>query len=231
MSTQMTFLAVPTTTPKLSTLRETPVARIRTAGAETASLLELLGAIIGPDTALAVLTRFPTIQDLARANLAEIEQHVHGVGPTGAARLKAALELGRRLLSAPIDEQPQVRSPADAANLLMPTMSMLEQEHLCAILLNTRNRVIQIVTIYIGSLNSTPVRIADLFRQAVRLNAAAVIVAHNHPSGDPSPSLEDVSLTRNLITAGQIMDVEILDHLVIGHGQFVSLKERGLAFS
>jgi DNA repair protein RadC len=228
---QTSFLTAPPVVPSLRTLRETPAARISTMGVNAVSLLELLGAILGnADTALAVLAQFPALSDLATANVLELEQ-VHGVGKAGAVRIKAALELGRRLLSAGPEERFQIRSPADAATLLMPEMSLLEQEHLKVVLLDTRNRVVTVVTVYVGSLNTSVVRVSELFRDAIRLNVAAVIVVHNHPSGDPSPSPEDVSVTRNMIAAGQLLDIEVLDHIVIGQQRFVSLKERGLAFS
>ena len=145
-------------------------------------------------------------------------------------QLKASLELGRRLLASAPEERAQIRSPADAANLLMLEMSMLEQEHLRVILLDTRNRILAIDTVYKGSLNSSVVRVGELFRGAIRRNAAAVIIAHNHPSGDPAPSPEDVTVTRQVVEAGKLLDVEVLDHIVIGRGRFVSLKERGLGF-
>jgi DNA repair protein RadC len=109
-------------------------------------------------------------------------------------------------------------------------MGMLEQEHLRVILLDTRNRIITIDTVYKGSLNSSMVRVGELFRRAIRRNAAAIIVAHNHPSGDPTPSPEDVAVTRQVVQAGQMLDIEVLDHIIIGRGRFVSLKERGLGF-
>ena len=231
MTTQISFLKAVPTVPSLRTLRETPATRISTVGATSVSVLELLGAILGnADTALAVLAQFPALSDLAKANLLELEQ-VHGVGKAGAVRIKAALEMGRRLLSTSPEERSQIRSPADAANLLMPEMSLLEQEHLKMVLLDTRNRVVTVTTVYVGSLNTSVVRVSELFREAIRLNVAAVIVAHNHPSGDPAPSPEDVALTRNIIAAGELLDIEVLDHVVIGCQRFVSLKERGLAFS
>lgn len=153
------------------------------------------------------------------------------MGRTTAARLKAALELGRRLLTESPDERPQIASPADAANLLLAEMSALEKEEVRVILLDTRNRVLDIPTVYVGSLNTTVVRIGELFRAAIRQNAAAIILVHNHPSSDPSPSPEDVRLTEMTVQAGNLMDVELLDHLIIGGGgRFVSLKERGLGF-
>jgi DNA repair protein RadC len=123
----------------------------------------------------------------------------------------------------------QIRSPADAALLLLGEMGALDQEQLRVVLLDTRNRVMSVETVYVGSLNAAIVRPAEVFREAVRRNACSVIVAHNHPSGDPSPSPEDIATTRTIIAAGQLLDIETLDHLVIGQG-WVSLKERGLAF-
>ena len=183
-----------------------------------------------PDTALAVLNQFPTLEDIARASYAELED-VACISKPSAARIRAALELGRRLVSTMPHERPSITSPADAANLVMSEMSLLEQEQLRVILLDTRNRVQGIQTIYQGSLNTMMVRIAELFREAIRANCAGIIVVHAHPSGDPSPSPEDVALTRDLVQAGKLLSVEVLDHLVIGKGNFVSLHERGLGFS
>ena len=110
-------------------------------------------------------------------------------------------------------------------------MSMLEQEYLKVILLDTRNRVIDIVEIYHGSLNSSQVRVAELFKPAIQRMAAAIIVTHNHPSGDPTPSPDDVAVTRAIVFAGKLLDMQVVDHLIIGHnGHYVSLKERGLGF-
>jgi DNA repair protein RadC len=112
----------------------------------------------------------------------------------------------------------------------MSEMMFLEQEHLKLVLLDTRNRVLGTPTIYVGSLNSSVIRIGELFRAALKENAAAFIVAHNHPSGDPSPSPEDIRVTKQLVQAGKLLDVEVLDHVIIGRQRFVSLKERGLGF-
>lgn len=176
-----------------------------------------------------LLAHFRGLPGIARASIAEL-QEVNGIGPAKAAEIKAALELGRRLLAAAPEERPQVTSPADAANLLMSEMMFLEQEHLRLILLDTRNRVLGTPTVYQGSLNTSVVRVGELFRHALKENAAAFIVVHNHPSGDPSPSPEDVHVTRQLVQAGELLDISILDHIVIGRQQFVSLKERGLGF-
>ncbi len=145
-------------------------------------------------------------------------------------QLKAALELGRRLMTVSPHERPQVRSPAEAAELIMTEMSLLEQEQLRTILLDTRNTVLGVPLVYQGSLNTAVVRVGELFRHAIRANAAAIIVAHNHPSGDPAPSPEDVRVTRAVVEAGKLLNIDVLDHLVIGHQRFVSMKERGLGF-
>ncbi|MDW8405351.1 RadC family protein, partial [Chloroflexus sp.] len=129
-----------------------------------------------------------------------------------------------------IDERFPIRSPADVAALLMVEMSHLDQEHLRTVLLDTKNRVQQISTIYIGSLNSATIRIGEVFKDAVRRNSAAIIVVHNHPSGEATPSPEDIQVTRQLVAAGRLLDIEVLDHLIIGRGHYVSLRERGLGF-
>lgn len=154
-----------------------------------------------------------------------------GIGPAKAAQIKAAIELGRRLTLQSPEDRPAIQSPKDAADLLQYEMGILEQEELRVILLDTRNRVEEIISQYKGSLNSSQVRVGELFRAAIRRNAAAIIVVHNHPSGDPTPSPDDIALTRAIVQAGKLLDVEVLDHLVIGHGRYVSLKERGLGFS
>jgi|Deesub1362A_J573_1020465.scaffolds.fasta_scaffold01885_10 DNA repair protein RadC len=153
-----------------------------------------------------------------------------GIGPAKAAQLKAAIELGRRLSTLSGDEKPSIRSPEEAANLLLYEMGALEQEHFRVLLLDTRNRLIRGAEVYRGSLNSSLIRVGEIFREAIRSNAAAIIIAHNHPSGDPTPSPEDVSVTRAIVKAGKLLDIEVLDHLVIGRGRFVSLKSRGLGF-
>jgi DNA repair protein RadC len=167
---------------------------------------------------------------LQRLSFEEITK-MHGLGEAKAAQIKAALEIGRRLLLAQPEQRPQIASPSDVANLLMVEMSHLEQEHLRVVLLNTKNHVLKIPTVYIGSISSSAVRIGEVFKEALKLNAAHLIVVHNHPSGDPTPSPEDIAVTRHLIEAGTLLDVEVLDHLVIGQGRWVSLRERRLGFT
>jgi DNA repair protein RadC len=125
----------------------------------------------------------------------------------------------------------QVKSPADVAALLMVEMSHLDQEELRVVLLDTKNRIQRIETVYRGSLNTSMVRVGEVYKAAIRLNSAALIVVHNHPSGDPTPSPEDVLVTRQIVEAGALFDVEALDHLVIGQGRYVSMREKGLGFT
>jgi DNA repair protein RadC len=166
---------------------------------------------------------------LAQMSVSQLE-HVKGLGKAKAVELHAALELGRRLIVTAPENRPIVKSPADAANLLVD-MGTLQQEQMRALLLDTKNRVLSIHVVYAGSVNTTVIRVAELFKEAVRQNCAAIIIAHNHPSGDPTPSPEDAAVTGEIVKAGKILDIDVLDHLVIGTGnQFVSLKERGLGF-
>ena len=176
-----------------------------------------------------LLTRFGGLTGLAQASLDEL-MAVNGIGEAKAIELKATFELGKRLVVAAPHERPVVKSPADAANLLLMEMGPLEQEHLRTVIMDTKNRVLKVHTVYIGSLNAAVVRVGELFREAIRLNAAAVIVAHNHPSGDPTPSPEDVRVTRQIVEGGKLLNIDVLDHLVIGQQRWVSLKERGLGF-
>jgi DNA repair protein RadC len=218
---------------KLLPLRERPVERV-SARADACTIIELLAALLGGpqpiETADALLAHFNgRLSDLRRAPVHEIAD-IHGIGQQNAARIKAAVELGLRLTLNTEEDRPTIHSPADAAAMLQHEMSALEQEHLRVILLDTRNRVIDIVEIYHGSLNSAQVRVAELFKPAIQRMSAAIILVHNHPSGDPTPSPDDVAVTRAVVQAGKLLDIDTLDHLVIGRGRFVSLKERGLGF-
>lgn len=216
---------------------ERPRERLRDYGSSAVSTAELLAIIMRVGNrdenvimlAQRLLTCTGGLTGLARASIEELTS-VKGIGEAKAIELKAALELGKRLLVAAPDERPTVKSPADAANLLLLDMAPLEQEHLRTVIMDSKNRVLKVHTVYIGSLNAAHVRIAELFREAIRLNAAALIVAHNHPSGDPTPSPEDVHVTRQIVEAGKLLNVDVLDHLVIGQQRWVSLKERGLVF-
>ena len=212
------------------------LAQMGAGGLSNAELLAILlrvgvageNAVRVAERLLAQLQGLPGIHRASYAELCGLK----GIGPAKAAQLMAAIELGRRIAISSPDERPAINSPADAANLLMYQMAALDQEYLFVILLDTRNRVLgRPQEVYHGSLNTSMIRVGELFREAVKVNAAALIVAHNHPSGDPSPSPEDVAVTRAIVEAGKLLDVEVLDHLVIGQNRFVSLKERGLGFS
>jgi DNA repair protein RadC len=216
---------------------ERPRERLAHLGPQSLSNAELLAILlrvgVKGENAVQVgqrlLQHFGGLAGLHRADFQELFAE-HGLGLAKAAQIKAAIELGNRLqLEAP-EERPAVHSPADAAALVQYEMSALEQEEMRVILLDTRNRVLKIKQVYKGSANSSQVRVNELFKDAIRANAVSIIVIHNHPSGDPTPSPDDVAVTRAMTQAGKLLDIEVLDHLVIGRGQFVSLKDRGLGF-
>ncbi|MGB1250118.1 MAG: RadC family protein [Candidatus Promineifilaceae bacterium] len=216
---------------------ERPRERLLQYGAQALSSAELLAIILRSGTAgqnvkylaEALVNYFSGLPGIARASVQEL-QSLEGIGPAKAAQIKAALELGRRLMTTAPEEKPAIQSPADAANIFMTEMAFLMQEHLRVMLLDTRNRVMRVETIYKGSLNTAVVRVAEIFRPAIKDNAASIVLAHNHPSGDPSPSAEDVRMTRQVIKAGALLKIDVLDHVIIGNNRYVSLKERGLAF-
>lgn len=182
------------------------------------------------NVAMRILAEFDGLAGLARAEYAELCGQ-HGLNHAKSSEIMAALELGRRIASLAPEERAQISCPQDAASLLTAEMDPLVQENLVVLLLNTRNRVVARRTVYIGTVNSSAVRPAEVLRPAIRENAPSIIVAHNHPSGDPTPSPEDISVTGDLVAAGKLMDIELLDHLIIGRGgRFTSLKEKRLGF-
>lgn len=214
-----------------------PRERLAKNGAHVLSNPELLAVLLrvgvpgenAVDVANRLLKDLGGLPGLHRAEFSELCSQ-HGVGLAKAAQIKAAIELGNRLSVIAPDERPAVHSPADAAALVLYEMGALEQEQLRVMLLDTRNKVDGIIEVYQGSLNSSQVRVGELFKSAIRRSAASIIVVHNHPSGDPTPSPDDVAVTRAIVQAGKILDIAVLDHLVIGRGRYVSLKERGLGF-
>lgn len=215
-----------------------PRERLASLGPQALSNAELLAILlrvgVKGESAVTVgnrlLNQFNGLTGLHRAPFADLKRQ-HGLGDAKAAQIKAAVELGRRLTLESPAERAAINSPADAAALVQYEMSALEQEHLRVILLDRRNRVLETVEIYKGSVNSSQVRVGEIFKEAIRKNASALIVTHNHPSGDPTPSPDDVAVTRAIVQAGKLLDVDVLDHLVIGHNRWVSLKERGLGFA
>jgi len=218
-------------------IEERPRERLLHLGPQALAAAELLAILlrvgVPGENAVQVgqrlLKDFGGISGLQRAPMEELCNQ-RGIGEAKAAQIKAAIELGRRLALESPEERPAVNSPADAAALVTYEMSALEQEHLRVILLDTRNRVMEIVEIYKGSVNSSQIHVGEIFKAAIRRNAPALIVVHNHPSGDPTPSPDDAVVTRAIVQAGKLLDVDVLDHMVIGQGRWVSLKERGLGF-
>lgn len=214
-----------------------PREKLRMVGAQTLTDSELLAIIlrvgVQGESVLALSQRllheYGGLTGLLRLPFDELCL-VRGIGEAKAAQLKAALEMGRRLLLAQPEERLQVRAPGDIANLLNLEMAALEQEQLKLISLNTKNQVLKMQVVYQGTVNSSQIRVAEIFKEAIRQNATSIIVAHNHPSGDPTPSPEDVRVTEQLREAGKLLDIELLDHLVIGHQRWVSMRERSLGF-
>ncbi len=223
-------------------LREVPAAerpreRLAMRGAAGLTAAELVAIVWGSgaagrsasELAEEALARHDGLTGLARATDLELEA-IPGVGPVRAAQLAAAFELGRRLLADWPTARWTVRSPRDVADRLVLQMGRLEREELRIVLLNTKNVVLRVATVYQGNVSSSLVRVGELFRDAVRLNATGVILVHNHPSGDPTPSPDDLHLTAEALAAGRLLDIQLLDHLVVGHDAWVSLRDRGIAF-
>jgi DNA repair protein RadC len=214
-----------------------PEERMARMGAGALSTQELLALLIerggkglnAMQVAEGLLVEFGGLHGVAQASLEELLA-VAGMTESRASRIKAALELGRRQAVAVPTERTQIRCPADLAHLLMLEMGVLEQEQLRIVAMDTKNFIIKIKTLYQGSLNAAVVRVAEIFKWPIRLNAGAIALVHNHPSGDPTPSPEDVRLTEQVTEMGAALDIVVLDHLIIGHNRWVSLKERGLGF-
>jgi DNA repair protein RadC len=210
-----------------------PRHRLAHHGATALSDAELLAVITGVpclETAQRLLIAAGGLRGLQALSTVELQQLVAGISTGRAAQLKAAIELGTRVARGEHMARRQVKSPADIADLLLLEMSHLDQEHLRTVLLDTKSRVQAISTVYIGSLNAWMVRVGEVFKTAVKLNSAALVVAHNHPSGDATPSPDDVLITREIVSAGRLLDVDVLDHIVVGHRSWVSLRQRDLGF-
>ncbi|MCS6774906.1 MAG: DNA repair protein RadC [Chloroherpetonaceae bacterium] len=174
-----------------------------------------------------LLSHFEGLRGVANATIEQMSR-IKGVGPVKAVQIASAFELGRRLAALSDEERPVIRCSQDVANLLMPELRDARKECLKSLLLDTKNRVIRILTVSVGTLDSSLVHPREVFRDAVVASAASLIVAHNHPSGDPTPSPEDKRITLRLAECGRLLGIELLDHIILGHNRFVSLKERGL---
>lgn len=215
-------------------VNDRPRERLMKQGAHSLSNQELIAILLRTGTksesvlALAnrILNYFEKLHELKHATLEEIVS-IKGIGEAKAVQLLAAIELGRRLAQMQVSNRFTIRSPQDAASYLMPEMSSLTQEHFVTLFLNTKNQVLHKQTIFIGSLNSSIVHPREIFREAVKRSAASIICAHNHPSGNATPSPEDIDVTKRIQEAGYIIGIDLMDHIIIGDHQFISLKEKG----
>ncbi|MGH2604466.1 MAG: RadC family protein [Dehalococcoidia bacterium] len=217
---------------------ERPRERLKLRGASSLSDSDLIAILLNTgtvglsvtDLAQRLIVEQGGLRGLMRLEVSELAR-IRGVGDAKAVRVKAALELGRRLAAQIPDVRPQIASPDDIVTLVQIEMAALDQEQLRVVLLDTKNRVLAIRTVYQGSVNAAQIRVAEVFRDAIRHNAVAIVAIHNHPSGDPTPSAADVTVTAELAQAGALLDIELLDHLVIGDGRWVSLRRLGLGFA
>ncbi len=211
---------------------EQPAYRLAQRGPDCLSDAELLALVSGqPDLAICAQS-LHTYHGWVGLLRADIRAVTAALGTARrAANLKAALEVGRRMATAPYDDRFQVKSPADVATLFMVEMLALDQEELWVAALDTKNRLLKVDKVYRGSVNSAQIRVGEVYKEALRLNATSIIVAHNHPTSDPTPSPEDILVTKQIVEAGKLLDVEALDHLIVGGNRYVSLRERGLGFS
>ncbi|TCS79059.1 RadC family protein [Tepidibacillus fermentans] len=216
-------------------LDERPRERLMKYGAEQLSSSELLAIILRTGStnesvlqlATKILSKFETLQSLYDVTIEELMM-IKGVGKAKAIEIKAAIEFGKRIVKATPTEKETIRSPRDVFAYLGEDMRFLRQEHFVAILLDTKNHIIAKETISVGSLNASIVHPREVFKPAIKKSASAMIVAHNHPSGDPSPSREDIEITKRLYQAGEILGIDLLDHVIIGEDKYTSLKEKGL---
>ncbi|NLJ84486.1 MAG: DNA repair protein RadC [Halanaerobiaceae bacterium] len=214
---------------------ERPREKLIKYGAESLTDAELLALIIriGNNKRTAVelsqdiINKFGGLKALNYLSINELIE-VKGIGNTKAAQIKAVVELGKRLASLEREEKDIVRTPEDVVQLLMPEMRFLTQEVFKVILLDIKNQVISVPLISKGGLSSSIVHPREVFKEAIKRSAAAMILAHNHPSGIPEPSREDISITKRLLAAGEIMGIDVLDHVIIGDGIYYSMREEGM---
>ncbi|AGA58649.1 MAG: JAB domain-containing protein [Thermobacillus sp.] len=211
-----------------------PRERMMIDGAEALSDAELLAILLRTGTrnesainlANRILRECGGLRQLVDMSIAELT-NIHGVGPAKAVQLRAGIELGRRLARRAASDRPAIRKPEDAAKLVMEDLRSELKEHFVCLFLNTKNQVLARETLSVGTLNASLVHPREVFRAAIKRGSASIICLHNHPSGDPTPSPEDIALTRRLHEAGALIGIDVLDHIVIGDGRFVSLKEQG----
>ncbi len=212
-----------------------PRERLFKEGPEVLTIAELLAVLLRTgtnsmnalDLAALLLTKSGGLLGLAEISVEDLCSF-KGLGPAKAAQLKAAVELGRRLSAESPSPRPVIKFPGDVYNLLKERIRYWDREHFMAIFLNTKHHVIAVETVSVGSLSSSLVHPRELFKNSIKRSAAALILVHNHPSGDPTPSREDIEITRRLVEAGNIIGIQVLDHVIVGENGFVSLKEHGI---
>ncbi len=215
---------------------ERPRERMLVHGAGSLSNADLIAILLRTGTASEnvlqiaeqILLTCGGLAGLTRATQHDLLQ-ISGLGPTKVTQLMAIIELAKRIMTLPVNERVTIDKAEDAARFFSD-MQFLHQEHVRLLLLDSARCVIASPTIYIGTLNTSILRVSELFREAITRNSPAFVIAHNHPSGDPTPSPEDLELTHTLIAAGKLLDIQVIDHLIMGHNQWVSLKALGLAF-
>jgi DNA repair protein RadC len=216
---------------------ERPRERMKTYGPSSLSTSELLAILLGTgftgrsvtSVAQDMLREFGGLSGLLRADFTDLRR-IKGLGDAKATTVKAAMELGRRMAALGDIDRPKIGSPEDLFQVVGLEMMTLDQEQLRVVILDTKHQVITSRTVYQGSANQASVRVGELFREAIRHNGVGIVIVHNHPSGDPTPSAADVALTSDVIEAGALLDIDVLDHVVIGHGKYASMKRMGLAF-
>lgn len=216
-------------------LEERPRERMIQYGAGVLSNSELLAILLRTGTrhesaihmAQRILVGTGGIRGLIDFSLEELTK-LNGIGPAKAVQLKAGIELGQRLAKARLPDTGNIRNPRNVAEMVMEQLRYLQKEHFVCLFLNTKNHIIAQETLSIGSLNASIVHPREVFRAAIKCGSASMICIHNHPSGDPTPSPEDISMTRRLCEVGEIVGIDVLDHIIIGDGEFISLKEQGL---
>lgn len=216
-------------------LSSRPRERLEQYGEKALATHELLAILLrtGPrdsnviQLSLRVMNHFEDLYSLKMASIEEL-MAIKGIGRTKAIEIKACIELGTRLAHASQLKSGTITSTQAAGGLLKKEMRDLQQEHVVALYLNTKNEIIKKKTIFIGSLNSSVAHPREIFREAVRYAAARIILAHNHPSGNPEPSEADLVFTRRMVECGEMMGIDLLDHFIIGSNKYISLKEYGV---
>jgi DNA repair protein RadC len=225
---------------KTFTIRDLPVSerpreRLQEHGAESLSVQELIAVILGRGisgesvtvTAQRLLSRFGDLHGIAEATLEELTE-VRGIGSAKASQIKASFELSNRLKHYPDGNKPVIKKPEDVLDVAGGRLQGKKKEHFLALLLDTRGHVIKVAGISVGSLDASIVHPREVFREAMSASAASVVLVHNHPSGDPEPSNEDIQITKRLVHAGELIGIDILDHVIIAGEKFISLKRQGL---